>query len=149
MGAFLIAGRITTADNVPGERRGQSFLRTWTFTPTCPAGSCQSIVLARPRALGADTLTLHRRRPGYYTGRAKFYAPVRCGSRTYARGAAVPFTITVTVTAATLDPTGAVLASRVNATYENRARTNLTPCVGVLGHDAASYHGHRLLIPSA
>ena len=46
-------------------------------------------------------------------------------------GQAVPFTVTVHVT-----PTG-----QLSATYVNPSRINLTPCIGVLGHDAARYTG--------
>jgi surface antigen len=35
-----------------------------------------------------------------------------------------------------------VTATRIAASYTNRYRVNLTPCVGVLGHDAAAYYGH-------
>ena len=57
----------------------------------------------------------------------------------------MPFTISVTVTQA-LVVNGATVASRVNAVYRNRSRTNLTPCVaGSLGHDTARYHGHLLM----
>jgi hypothetical protein len=91
-------------------------------------------------------VTLHRSKPGYYVGRGSFFAPLRCGKRVYTNGAAVPFTITVRVTAAPQTPP-AFVASRVTATYVNQSRRNLTPCVGVLGHDAATYHGHLLLGP--
>jgi hypothetical protein len=34
-----------------------------------------------------------------------------------------------------------VAATQIRATYTNRARINRTPCVAVLGHDAAVYSG--------
>jgi hypothetical protein len=145
-GQFLLEGRVTKAKHIPGERVGQVVSRTWTFNPTCPSGTCDRIQLVRARASGTDTLVLRRRRPGYYVGAGTFFAPLRCGPRVYPQGAAVPFTVTVTVTASLDAPTGLV-ASRVNATYENRSRRNRTPCVGILGHDAATYHVHLLLGP--
>jgi hypothetical protein len=145
-GQFLLAGRITTASNVPGEHRGQTVLRTWTFQSTCPTGQCPQVSLARQRSTGIDQVVLQRTGPGTYRGSGSFYAPLRCGARTYPNGALVPFTLTVTITAA--GPTSfGELATRVTATYTNRSRRNLTTCVGVLGHDAATYHG-RIVPPT-
>jgi hypothetical protein len=145
-GQFLLEGKVTKAKHIPGEHVGQVVSRTWTFNPTCPAGACDQVQLVRARVSGTDTLVLSRRRPGYYVGVGTFFAPLRCGTRVYPLGAAVPFTVTVTVTASLAGPDG-LIASRVNATYVNRSRRNRTPCVGVLGHDAATYHGHLLLGP--
>src|SRR5690349_7557356 len=75
-GSFLLAGRITTAVNVLGERRGQKFTRTWTFTPDCAAGPCSSVTLSRPRAGGTDTVVLTERSSGHYVGSGQFYAPL-------------------------------------------------------------------------
>jgi hypothetical protein len=141
-GTFLMAGRVSGATRIPGERVGQTVLRTWTFIAPCPVGTCISAILVRTRGSGRDTLTLRRRSPGYYTGSGRFYAPLRCGTKTYPRGELVPFTITVQVIAAT--PGAGATATRLIATYVNRSRTNLTPCFSVLGHDAADYHGHLL-----
>ena len=116
-------------------------MRTWTFTPGCQVGVCKSVGLSRKRSGGTDNLTLRLRSPGYYVGNSTFFAPLRCGGRTYRKGASVPFTITVRVTAAALAGS-AVEATRINATYTNRSRSNLTNCVAFLGHDAATYHGH-------
>jgi hypothetical protein len=146
-GPFQLAGRVTVAKLIPGERAGQTVSRTWTFNPACPAGACDTVTLVRARASGADRLLLHRRKPGYYVGDGTFFAPVRCGSQIYVKGAAVPFTITVRVTGLLAAP-GVLVASRVSASYVNRSRRNLTPCVGVLGHDAATYHGHLQLGPA-
>jgi hypothetical protein len=33
------------------------------------------------------------------------------------------------------------VATQISASYVNRSRQNLTPCVLVLGHDAARYTG--------
>jgi hypothetical protein len=141
-GMFLMAGRVSAATRIPGERVGQTVLRTWTFIAPCPVGTCSRAVLVRTRGSGHDTLTLRRRSPGSYTGSGHFYAPLRCGTKTYPRGALVPFTITVRITAAT--PGSHPTATRLGASYTNRSRTNLTRCFSVLGHDAADYHGHLL-----
>ncbi len=140
-GTFLLAGRVTVADNVAGEHRGQGVRRTWIFTANCPAGPCATVTLVRRRVMGTDRLMLRRTAPGYYVGYASFYRGLRCGSGIYRRGERVPFRITVRITQA-LVVNGQVLASRINASYRNQVRYNLTPCVAYLGHDAASYHGH-------
>jgi hypothetical protein len=140
-GTFVLAGRITTAVRVPGERPGQTVLRNWTFTPQCANGVCAQIGLARQRGPNTDNLLLDHTGPATYSGSGSFFAALKCGTRTYTLGARVPFTVTVTITAAVRSSIG-VLATRVSATYTNRRRINRTPCVGVLGHDAATYHGH-------
>ncbi len=139
-GSFLLAALITVADHVSGERRGQRFHRTWSFTSDCGADACHMVELARQRAGGTDHLALHRRSLGLYAGSSRFYAPLRCSHRTYRHGEAVPFTVTVRVTAAVATSYG-YLATQVRATYVNRVRTNLTPCVDIPGHDAARYSG--------
>lgn len=144
-GNFQLAGQITTAVRVPGERKGQTITRTWSFVPTCQIGACPTVGLLRRRSNGADRLILTRKRPGYYVGNGSFYAPLRCGRTMIRRGLLVPFTVSVTVTMALRDPNGTLVATRVNATYTNNARRNLTTCVAVPGHDAASYHGHVLI----
>ncbi len=125
-----------------GERTRQTFTRTWTFTPQCAAGPCSSVTLSRPRAGGTDTVLLTERSPGSYTGSAQFYVPLRCSGRLYPQGESVPFSVTVTITTAIVTADGTTVAGRIDATYANRARTNLTPCVEPPSHDAASYHGH-------
>ena len=139
-GQFALSGRITVAQNVRGERVGQAVSRTWTFTPSCATGVCSTIALVRSRAAGSDQLVLSRRSPGYYVGSGSFFAPLSCGRDTWRRGSEVPFTITVRVTAAALAGSD-VVATRLRATYTNRSRTNRTPCVAVLGHDADVYTG--------
>ena len=145
VGTFELAGRITTAVRVTGEHKGQNVIRRWSFLPACPVGACRTIGLLRVRSGGSDKVKLTRKRPGYYVGTGSFYAPLKCGGKTYRRGEAVPYTVTVTITSALRDPTGALVATRVNATYTNKSRRNLTRCVDFPGHDAASYHGHVLL----
>jgi hypothetical protein len=139
-GSFQMSGRVTVAHNVRGERVGQVVTRTWTFTPECTTGPCAAVQLVRGRATGSDTLTLQRTPTGTYTGSGLFYAPLRCSGRIYPRGQEIPFRITVRITAA-----NGTTASAISASYVNRERTNLTPCIGVLGHDSAHYVG--LLTP--
>jgi len=130
-GTFQMTGRVTVAHNVRGEHVGQIVQRTWTFTPLCPTLPCPTVQLVRQRATGTDSLTLHETSPDVYTGDGRYVAPLRCAGRIYRPGQAVPYTITVHVT-----PTG-----QLRATYVNRSRINLTPCIGVLGHDSARYIG--------
>lgn len=147
-GTFVLAGTVTVASNVRGEHKGQGLHRTWDFTPGCATGPCPTVTLVRPRAAGTDHLVLSQKSPGYYVGYSSFYRPLRCGSRIYARGERVPFRITVRVTQA-LVINGQIIASRINASYRNQVRYNLTACVAYLGHDAASYHGHVVLAPGS
>jgi hypothetical protein len=146
LGFFRLSGRITVADGVGRERPGQPVHRTWAFLPLCPAGACGRVELVRLRYRGRDTLVLRRVAPALYIGAGRFYAPLRCGDRTYPNGEAVPFTVTVRVTAAVRSGLG-VLASRLRASYTNRQRINLTPCVAFPGHDAAVYRGRLLGSP--
>jgi hypothetical protein len=139
-GTFQMSGRVTVAHNVRGERVGQLVTRTWTFTPQCANAPCPTVQLVRGRTGGSDTLTLQQTRTGAYAGSGRFYAPLRCSGRIYPRGQEIPFRITVRITA-----TDGTNASAISATYVNRERTNLTPCIGVLGHDSARYVG--LLAP--
>ncbi len=142
-GSFLLAGRITKATNVPGEHKGQTVSRTWTFTSSCATGPCSTVDLTRPRQAGTDRLVLVRTKPGTYQAFGSFYAPLRCGGRIKRRGELVPFTVTVTVSAAAQTQFG-VFATRVNATYTNQLRINRTRCVAPPANDAAKYHGHLL-----
>lgn len=135
-----MAGRVTVAHHVPGEHVGQHVSRVWTFTPLCQAGSCRTVRLVRARANGTDTIVLARQRHGSYAGAGSFYLPLRCAGRRYRPGELVPFRITVMVTR-TAVVGGVVVAERLTATYTNPSRENLTPCVAVLGHDAATYSG--------
>jgi hypothetical protein len=140
-GTFDLAGRVTVARSVRGERAGQAVSRIWTFASPCPSGQCEAINLVRGRAHAADALVLRRRGPGLYAGNGSFSSALRCAGRVYPQGQEVPFTITVRVTTATQVGT-VVVATRITAAYQNSARINHTPCVAVLGYDAARYHGH-------
>jgi hypothetical protein len=139
-GTFQMSGRVSVAANVRGERTGQVVTRTWTFTPQCTTAPCATVQLVRGRANGTDTIILGQTSTGTYAGSGVFYAPLRCSGRVYPRGQEIPFRITVRITA-----TDGTTASAISATYINRQRTNLTPCIGVLGHDSARYTG--LLAP--
>ncbi len=139
-GQFQLTGRITVARHVLGEQVGETVIRTWAFTPLCPAGPCQFVALTRQRAAGTDSLVLHLTAADHYTGTGRFYAPLRCGKRIVAEGESVPFRIKVRIVNATL-VNGVAVATQLNATYTNRKRTNLTRCVAVPGHDAAVFQG--------
>jgi hypothetical protein len=147
VGVFSVAGRVTVAHDVKGERVGQRATRLWSFTPLCEAGACPTVELIRRRAHGADTLTLFLIGPGSYQGRGLFYAPLRCAGRRYTKGESVPFTITVHVTGAVLI-SGVDVASTVTARYVNTVRRNRTRCVDIPGHDAAVYSGRLVAPPS-
>jgi hypothetical protein len=147
-GSFVMSGRVTVASNIPGEKAGQLVSRQWGFHANCPSGPCETVTLVRPRATGRDTVVLTQTGPGLYSGPGVFYAPVRCARHVWPRGALVPFTITVRITTATATNTD-IVTTAITATYINRARINRTPCVAVLGHDAASYTGTLLVPPPA
>jgi hypothetical protein len=95
----------------------------------------------RGRATGTDVVTLTAVGPHAYAGTGQFGAPLRCAGRIYSPGQAIPFQIKVHVTATGPAAGGATIATAITATYVNHARLNLTPCVAVLGHDAARYTG--------
>jgi hypothetical protein len=145
-GEFSLEGKVTAAVNVAGEHAGEVALRAWRFTPLCNRGACAKVKLVRHKPRGSDSVTLHRTSAGHYAGSGRFYAALKCGRRTYAKGEQVPFTITVHVTGAQVIA-GVDTATRVRATYTSRSRKNLTPCVIAPSHDSASYHGH--LVTSA
>jgi hypothetical protein len=140
-GTFQMSGTVTVAVNVRGEHAGETVQRTWTFTPACPAGPCATVQLVRARAAGTDTLTLTAVAPNVYSGKGRFYVPLRCAGRIYRPGEAVPFRIRVRVTATSPAAGGGTMATAITATYVNRRRLNLTPCLALHGHDAARYTG--------
>ncbi len=140
-GTFQMAGTVTDAQYVRGEHVGETVQRSWTFTPLCSVGTCPTVRLVRNRARGIDRLTLTAVGPRAYAGTAQFYAPLRCAGRIQRPGQAIPFQIRVHVTAIGPAPGGGTMATAITATYTNTSRLNLTRCVAVLGHDAASYTG--------
>lgn len=148
-GTFQLAGHVTVAVDIRGEHAGQRVKRSWTFTPRCPVGACNTIKLVRSRTNGKDTLVLHRQAPASYVGTGSFYAPLRCAGHIYRRGESVPFKVVVRITAAAANTHGVVVATRIKASYTNRSRTNLTACVAVPGHDAATYSGSLAQSPSS
>ncbi|MDQ6810311.1 MAG: hypothetical protein M3Z95_00235 [Actinomycetota bacterium] len=139
-GTFTMTGLVTVAHHVPGEQVGQQLTRTWTFAPLCPTAPCTAVQVVRTRINGSDTVVFNLRPGGYYAGRGMFYLPLRCAGRRYPHGEQVLFKLTVRVTGKAV-VNGTVIATGIVATYRNRTRKNLTPCVAVLGHDAASYSG--------
>jgi hypothetical protein len=146
-GEFAMSGRVTDAVNAGGEHVGELVKRTWMFSSTCPSGACATVVLKRTRQPGtSDQLVLRRHSPGFYEGAATFVAPMRCAGQRYAKGEAVPFSVTVRVTAARTIG-GQVLASGLRAFYRNPKRIGLTKCVTVAAHDAARYTGRLVVSP--
>jgi hypothetical protein len=140
-GQFSLAGHITVAVGVPGERVGQPVLRSWTFVPACPVGPCQTLLLARRRAAGTDRLALNLVAADRYSGTGSFYAPLRCRRHVQRAGELVVFTVTAQITNATLDSSGVPVATQIHATYSNRLRINRTRCVAAPRRDAAVYDG--------
>ena len=139
-GQFELTGRITVAKRISGEHVGETVVRTWTFSPLCDAGPCPTVAVTRQRQAGTDTLVLHLVSADRYSGRGRFYVPLRCGRRTIARGESVPFKIGVQITAAALEG-GVPVATQLTVSYVNRKRKNLTGCVAKPGHDSAVYTG--------
>jgi hypothetical protein len=139
-GQFEMTGRITVAKRISGEHVGQTVIRAWTFTPLCASGPCQAVSLTRQRQAGTDTLVLQLVSADSYSGKGRFYVPLRCGKRTIQRGESVPFKITVQITGTALAG-GVPVATQLTASYVNRKRKNLTRCVTKPGHDAAVYSG--------
>ena len=140
-GTFQLTGRVTVAHHIRGEHVGQVVERTWAFTPLCATGPCAQVRLVRGRATGADSLILSQTAPGHYEGSGRFFAPLKCAGKVYAAGEEIPFQIKVRITASTTATDGTTVASAIGATYVNKSRRNLTPCVIVLGHDSARYSG--------
>jgi hypothetical protein len=139
-GTWTMNGKVTRADNVRGERKGQKLKRTWTFTSSCASGPCSTVSLKRERSSKQfDKLTL-KRSGSTYAGSAKFYVRLKCNGRTYNRGGIAYYTIRVRVTKTRTAQTTA-FATRVSATYNNTKRVNKTPCAGSIGRDAGTYSG--------
>jgi hypothetical protein len=141
-GTFTMQGRITTAVNVYGEHTGQRVTRKWIFNPQCPKGSCLRVTLVRQRSGQniLNKLVLQRTAPGVYVGHGHFWVALKCAGQVIAHGGRASETITVRITRTA--PVGASnYATRIQATYNNPSRVNLTRCPGGIGHDAARYHG--------
>jgi PKD domain len=139
-GAWKLNGKVTRADNVRGERKGQKFKRSWTFTPNCGSGACSRVSLRRERSSRHfDKLTL-KRSGNRYTGSGKFYVRLRCNGKTYKRGGIAYYTIKVRVTKSATVQTQS-FATALSASYSNTKRVNKTPCAGSIGRDAGTYSG--------
>jgi hypothetical protein len=143
-GQFRMHGTVTRAQHVRGEHEGQTVKRNWEFTSKCTAGPCDSVVLHRHRsAKKVDRLVLGRDGPGEYSGKGKFFFPIRCAGRVHKHGGEARVKIAVKVTSATLVD-GQLVADEISAKYSNPKRINHTQCThGSLGHDGASYTGKR------
>jgi PKD repeat protein len=90
-------------------------------------------------------MMLHRRGPGVYSGKGRFWIPLLCAGRIGTYGGVAPEAITVRITKThTVGTTR--FATAVSATYNNPTRINQTRCPGGIGHDAARYSG-RLSTP--
>jgi len=140
-GGYSVLGVVTQAVGIPGEHRGQLVQRTWNFISPCPAGACPLLGLHRQRSGGTDALFLHQLTPGTYTGAGIFTAPVRCHGRPYPQGSVVPYTITLTITSAAVQPDGSTLATGFSAAYRNRGRIGHTRCYSPPSYDSARYLG--------
>jgi hypothetical protein len=147
VGTFTMAGTVTVADDVYGERAGEHVRRTWHFVPQCGNGWCRRVLLKRRRSGQhiLDEVMLVRQPSGGYVGKSRFWVPLRCAGALESRGGVATETITVRITAAQLVGTTR-FATAISATYANPSRTNLTHCSGGIGHDAAQYQG-RLTSP--
>jgi hypothetical protein len=148
-GTWAMNGRITRAENVRGERKGQKVARTWTFRATCTGGrQCRTVTLTRRRAhRKTDKTVLQRKSSTRYTGRGRFFVPLRCAGKTYKKGGLAPFTIAVTITRVKKVQSRS-FATRIRATYNNPRRINRTPCSGGIGRDAATYSGRAASVPA-
>jgi PKD repeat protein len=139
-GSWTMNGKVTRADNVRGERKGQKLKRTWAFTSSCTSGPCSTVLLRRERSSKQfDKLTL-KRSGSTYSGSGKFYVRLKCNGRTYNRGGIAYYAIRVTPTKSRTVQ-GTQFATAVKATYNNTKRVNKTPCAGSIGRDGGSYTG--------
>ena len=139
-GTWTMKGKITRADNVRGERKGQKVKRSWSFAPNCSSGPCSQVVLRRERSSKqVDKITL-RRSGSTYKGSGKFYVRLKCNGKTYRHGGVAYYSIKVRVTKSTTVQ-NQTFASAVSASYSNSKRVNKTPCTGSIGRDAGTYSG--------
>jgi len=141
-------GKVTRADGVRGEHTGQRVKRTWSFNSKCNGGACANVVLHKRRGGGhTDKLVLHRSSPGVYSGKGRFYFPIRCAGVVDDRGGEVRFKVTVRIRGTT-SIQGKPFASKLSAKYENPKRINHTECQGrSLGRDGARYTGTPDTLP--
>jgi PKD domain len=146
-GTFTMRGKVTRADGVPGEHTGQRVKRYWAFNSKCDGGACFRVVLHKRRSGHTDRLVLHRTSPGVYSGKGRFYFPIRCAGVVDSRGGEVRFKVTVRIVGTT-QIQGKPFASKLSARYTNPERINHTECTGRgLGRDAASYTSSNATLP--
>jgi PKD domain-containing protein len=140
-GTWTMNAKVTRADGVRGERKGQRFKRKWTFASSCASGPCSSVTLRRERSSKqSDKLTLKRFGSAGYKGSGKFYVRLKCNGRTYKKGGIAYYRIGLTMTKSRTVQ-GKQFATAIKATYNNTRRVNKTPCPGSLGRDTGSYTG--------
>lgn len=140
-GTWAMNAKVTRADGVRGERKGQTFKRKWTFTSSCASGPCSSVTLRRERSSKqSDKLTLKRVGSAGYKGSGKFYVRLKCNGRTYKRGGIAYYRIGLTVTKSRTVQEKR-FATALKANYNNTRRVNKTPCAGSIGRDAGTYTG--------
>jgi hypothetical protein len=148
-GDYTVAGVVTQAVGITGERRGQHVQRTWNFISPCATGACPLLGLHRQRSAGTDPLFLREVSAGTYTGAGIFAAPLRCHRRLYREGSVVPYTVTLRITTAAPQPDGSVLATGFTATYRNQGRVGHTRCFSPPSYDSARYVGTPVTPPAS
>src|SRR3954462_9163919 len=140
-GTWKMSGKVTRADGVRGERKGQKLTRKWTFSSSCASGPCSKVTLRRERSSKqVDKVTLTRFGAGGYKGSGKFYVRLKCNGKTYNRGGIAYYRIGLSVTSFRTVQ-GKRFATAIKANYNNTRRVNKTPCPGSIGRDAGTYTG--------
>jgi PKD repeat protein len=146
---FVMHGRVTRALRVAGEHRGETVIRTWTFTgQACTRTYCRRLQLRRERSAQLfDTLVLTRVGVGRYRGASRFFEALECNGALFPRGEVVPYRITVRVTRARTIQ-GIPFASALSADYANLRRSDRTICPIGPSHDSAVYGGTASPLPT-
>jgi hypothetical protein len=141
-GTFEMTGTISFAENVFGEHRGETVVRSWRFRPWCASGPCRAVTLYRKRSDQGilNVVILRRRAPGVYVGEGRFWVALRCAGQVVLHGGLARERITVRVIRAQMIGNRRY-ATALRANYVNPSRTNLSRCPGAIGHDAAKYDG--------
>lgn len=140
-GSWSMQGRVTKAQGVRGEHRGQRVTRSWIFEPACSGGPCRKVVLSRERSRHRiDRVVLRESGRGRYEGNGRFYVPLRCRSKVYPHGGIAYEAIRLSISH-TQRVQSKRFATAIRATYTNTRRVNRTPCPGPIGLDAGTYTG--------
>lgn len=153
-GTFSMRAKVTAAVNVRGERVGEVLRRRWVITSSnCRRNICRRLHLDRQRSDHRySRVTLLRTGPGRYRGTGAFETALSCQGRVAPHGSRAVYLITLRVTATTTVG-GVRFARRIDATYDNRQRSDATRCPLGPSHDAARYRGrvtsHLPLAPRA